>query len=78
MPAGCAMDCADGYAGVGRFDASPLRITKSPLGKSLAGLSSAPLVTAPLIVPMRELRARRSPTVFYPPKRYLLTCTFRL
>jgi hypothetical protein len=73
------MDCADDdYAGVGRFEASPLRITKSPLRKSLADLSSAPLVTAPLVVPMRELRARPSLTVFHPPKRYLLACTFRL
>jgi len=78
MPSGCAMDCADGYAGVHRFEASPLRITHSPLRKSLASLSVAPPATVPLVVPMRELRARRSPTVFHPPKRYLLACTFRL
>ena len=78
MPSGCAMDCADGYAGVGRFEASPVRITTAPLRKTLAGLHAALPLRSLSVIPLRELRARQTVSVFHPPKRYLLVCTFRL
>ena len=77
MPSGCAMGCADGYAGVGRYEASPLRITKAPLRKPFVSVSAAPSLAVPLVVPVREI-LRRGSAAAHVPKRYLLACNLRL
>ena len=77
MPSGCAMGCADDYAGVGRYEASPLRITKAPLRKPFVSVSAAPSLAVPLVVPVREI-LRRGSAAAHIPKRYLLACNLRL
>jgi hypothetical protein len=75
----CAVRCADSYTGVARLEASPFRLTRAPLAKSLRSLSAVPrLYTPPPVIRFRTRHAQDSPHAGAPPKRYLLSCALRL
>ena len=77
-PAG-AVRCTDSDTGVARLEASPFRLTRAPLAKSLRSLSAVPrLHTPPPVIRFHARHPHDSPHAGAPPKRYLLSCALRL
>lgn len=74
----CTMRCADDYAGVARRDASPVRITRLPLGRPLWSLSTVSRCDAPPVTQFHTCLPQKLHHAYAPQKRYLLSCAFRL
>ena len=75
----CAVRCADSDTGVARLEASPFRLTRASLAKSLRSLSAVPrLHTPPPVIRFHARHPHDSPHAGAPPKRYLLSCALRL